>query len=334
MRKSPKVSILIPVYKAQEYIEECLCSVFEQTYNNIEVILVDDASPDESIEIAKKVAIEHGCYDSMKIFRNKKNEGIAHTRNVLIEHASGDYIYFIDSDDFIVKNAIELFVSNAIKEDADIVRCNFYKYWNGSSMPIKRILNKNHHDFLYQCLSNISEMQSLWVLFIRKGLISNYGLRFAENINGCEDFLMTVKLFFYAKKIYDIDDPLYYYRIDNELSITHQEFFFHTNVINAIEETDIFLKKKSIDQKYKDQLLRLKFISKQPFLLNKTIRDIDKYISTFPESNKCYHQFNYSWKQTFLFYLAEHKCLALLKITSKLSDMISKHISFYFSNRF
>lgn len=323
MKKSPKVSILIPVYKAQEYIEECLCSVFEQTYNNIEIILVDDASPDESIEIAKRVAIEHGCYDSMKIIRNKKNEGIAHTRNILIEHASGDYIYFIDSDDYIDKNAIELFVSIAIKEHADIVRCNFYKYWNGSSMPIKRTLNKNHNDYLNQCLSNISGMQSLWVLFIRKEIISNYDLRFAENINGCEDFLMTVKLFFYAKKIYDIDNPLYYYRTDNKHSITHQEFFFHTNVINAIEETVLFLKEKNIDQKYKDQLLRLKFISKQPFLLNKAIRDIDKYINTFPESSKCYHQFNYSRKQTLLFYLAEHKCLTLLKITSKLSDMVS-----------
>ena len=325
MKNNPKVSILIPVYMAQEYIEECLCSIFKQTYDNIEIIIVDDASPHRSIEMTKRVAIKKDRKESLMIFRNKQNKGIAYTRNTLIEHASGDYIYFIDSDDFIEKNAIELFVSNAINEDADIVRCNYYKYWNGSSTPIKRIHNKNHTDYVNQCLSNVSEMQSLWVLFIRKELFTKYGLRFAENINGCEDFLITIKLFFYANKIIDIGNILYYYRIDNKHSITHQKYFSYDR-IKAIEETCLFLKKNSVDQKYDNQLLRLKFISKQPFLINKTIRNINKYINTFPESNKCYHEFNYSWKQTILFYLAEHKRLTLLKIICKLTDLVSRFI--------
>ena len=118
-----KVSILIPIYKAEQYIEECLQSVFEQTYDNIEYILVDDASPDHSIDIVNQTIRKYQeKSQSVKIIINKKNLGIAKTRNILLNNATGDYIYFVDSDDFIKNNTIELFVSTALKENADIVR--------------------------------------------------------------------------------------------------------------------------------------------------------------------------------------------------------------------
>ena len=246
MTTNPKVSILIPVYKAQNYIEKCLRSVFEQTYDNIEYVIVDDASPDDSISIAKRVAKEHGCEDSMIIIKNETNKGVAYTRNVLLDHSSGDYIYFVDSDDYIENNAIEIFVATAIRDKADIVRCNYFEHRKERIATINRHVNNKNENHLSQCLTNISEMHSLWLIFIRKEIISKYCLHFAEDINGLEDFLMTVKLFYYAKKISDIADPLYHYRLDNNCSITHQVNYFNTNRIKAIEELILFLKEKKI----------------------------------------------------------------------------------------
>lgn len=319
----PKVSILIPLYKTEKYIEKCLCSVFQQTYDNIEYILADDASPDESISIAKQIAKSHNREKYVTILRNTTNRGIAYTRNLLINHANGDYIYFVDGDDFIERNAIEIFVKNATTECADIVRCTYYQYSNGESLIVHRSHPTNDGDFLGQCLSNVYGMQSLCFLFIRRDLFMNNQLIFPNNINGCEDFLMTVKLFYYANKIHDINTPLYYYRLDNNYSITHQNHSFHTNALRAVEEIESFLKEKGLDLKYKNEILKLKFTNKQHFLINKKLRNIKKYTYTFPESNSCYRQFNFSKKQKLFFYLAEQKCTIALRLIFKLSDFIA-----------
>lgn len=315
---NPKVSILIPVYKAEQYIAECLQSVFEQSYDNIEYILVNDASPDNSIAIATNEINNYPHREPfVKIINNETNKGIAVTRNILISNASGDYIYFVDSDDFIEPNTIETFVETARNEKADIVRCNYFKYYDGQSYPVIRTPYPLSEDILALCLANDNNMQSLCFLFIHRALITKYHLTFPQNINGCEDYLMTIKLFYYTNKVVDIPNTLYYYRLDNTDSITHQAKTFRTHSIQAVMEIVSFLKEKKLDKCYHEQLLLLKFTSKQHFLINRCIRDIDKYINTFPESNSCYKKYNYPYKQKFLFFLAEHKQISLLKFILK-----------------
>ncbi len=154
-------------------------------------------------------------------------------------------------------------------------------------------------------------------MFINRALFTTHQLRFPENINGCEDFLMTVKLLYYTNNLTDIPQPLYYYRLDNTQSITHQEQTFRVHSMKAVEEIISFLKDKNIYENYKEQVLNLMFTSKQNFLLNKAIRDIEKYMNTFPESNGCYKSFPYSKKQKLLLFLAEHRMIAVLKLICK-----------------
>lgn len=317
----PKVSILIPIYKAQKYIEECLCSVFRQTYSNIELILADDASPDESINIAKEVTHRYGREQSLTIIKNGKNKGIAYTRNILLEHANGDYIYFVDSDDFIEPNTIETLVSTAIRENADIVRCDYFKLSNGISTVVKRLTKGENTNCLENSLDSSSSMQSLSFLFIKRELVKENNLHFSKDIDCLEDYIFSIKLYYYADKIYDLSIPFYHYRLDNDESITHIKPFFHTNAIKAIGEIELFLTTKGLSEKYRRQINKLKFISKQAFLINKDIRNIHKYITTFPESNSCYRDFNYHWKQKILFYLAERRYCYLLKLACKLSNL-------------
>ena len=312
-----KVSILIPVYKAECYFKECLDSIFSQSYDNIEYVFVNDASPDNCIDILKQTIKSYPKREPrIKIIENKGNKGVAYTRNVLISNATGDFIYFVDSDDFIEQNTIETFVNTAQTENADIVRCNYSKYYNGHSDPVIRNLNYTKEERLARSIANDYGMESLCFLFIRREIITENHLTFPENINGSEDFLMTEKLFYYTNRVVDIPETLYNYRLDNELSITHQEHTFRSHSILAVKKIEEFLTDKGILHLYKEQLLRLMFTSKQHFLLNKKIRDVDKYINTFPESNHCYRLYNYSKKQKILFVLAEHKLPFLIRLIS------------------
>ena len=315
-----KVSILIPVYKAEKYIAECLRSLFMQTYENIEYVFVNDASPDSSIDIVRRVAKEYPQrLPNVIIVENECNRGVAYTRNVLMEKATGDYIYFVDSDDFIEPDTIATLAATAQKEDADIVRCDYFKYIDGKSEPVVRQPIEEGEDLLAHCLSNKYGMESLCFLFIRRSVITQHRLSFPEGINGCEDFLMTVRLFYHANEVVDTHRPLYYYRLDNTQSITHQTQTFRTHSVQAVQEIVSFLKDKGVYERYLPQVLLLMFTSKQHFLINKSIRDVDKYTNTFPESNHCYRYYGYSKKQRLFFFLAEHRMTALLRLICKLA---------------
>lgn len=308
-----KVSILIPVYEAEKYIVQCLRSVFNQSYDNIEYIFVNDATTDNSMILVSQIIHEFPNRESSCIIiSNEKNKGIAETRNILLENATGDYIYFVDSDDFIEPDTINIFVNYATNNNADIVRCEYFKFYNGKSYPIPR-KDIDCKDLISHCLSNDYGMESLWLLFIKKELFTVNDLRFSKSINGCEDFLMTIKLFYHTNKLIDIHKPFYHYRLDNTNSITHQSLSFRLYSIEATKEIISFLKEKNIYEKHKNAILNLMYTCKQHFLLNKEIRDVDKYINTFPESNSCYRQYKYSKKQKILLFLAEHHQVTILK---------------------
>ena len=115
--KRPLISIIIPVYNSEKYLNECICSCIEQTYDNIEIVLVDDGSLDNSLEICKS----YGMKDSRVKTIHQPNAGVSAARNTGLRNAKGDYIFFLDSDDEIYSNSIELLLKDMIKYEADIV---------------------------------------------------------------------------------------------------------------------------------------------------------------------------------------------------------------------
>ena len=309
-----KVSILIPVYKAEKYIGQCLRSVFGQTYENIEFVLVNDATPDGSMDVVQQVMQDYPQrQDQVVIVENERNSGIAYTRNVLLNTATGDYVYYVDSDDFIEPDTIETLVTTAIENDADIVRCNYFEYANGVSTPVLRSTDRDEDGLLSECLRGKNKMNAMWLLLIRRQLFTHHHLSFTNGIDSLEDFAMTIKLFYYTNNVIETARPLYHYRFNNNLSITHDTPLFRNQSVLAVEQIVSFLKEKGIYEKYKSQALHLMFTCKQHFLINKNIRDINKYISTFPEANHCYKSYPYNKKQKLLFFLAEHKHYFLLK---------------------
>ena len=319
MSMNPKVSILIPVYKAEKFFAQCLHSIFAQTYNNIEFVFVNDATPDRSMEILLQIMKEYPQREKqVVIIENERNRGVAYTRNVLLNHATGDYVYYVDSDDYIEPDTIEVLVTTATKENADIVRCNYFEYKNGTSIPVIRSTEPDEDGLIGQCMRGKNKMNAMWLLLIRRQLFATHHLAFVNDINGPEDIMMTIKLFCSTNNVAETEKPLYHYRLDNSTSITHNEISFRNHFLKAVEQIIAFLKEKGVYEKYYEQVLQLMFTSKQHFLINKNIRDIDKYINTFPESSHCYKLYNYNSKQRLLFFLAEHRVTVILKLIFKL----------------
>lgn len=310
-----KVSILIPVYKAEKYISKCLQTVLEQTYENIEVVIVDDASPDNSMNIADDMIRQSGSTFDIIIIHNEHNKGIAAVRNILLDNATGDYILFVDSDDYIETDAIESLMTVAERTGCDIVRCGYFEVKEGQVKTIEHKHWSDKTELLKQHIKAWDSIEAMWQLLIRRSMIEEHHIRFAEGINASEDHLMMIKLYFFANNIVEGTKPIYYYRIDNAQSVTHvNPKAFHDSMYKSMDRAISFLKENGAYDIYRDEVLTRTFLTKQTFLLNKENRDINLYLNTYPECNSYYRKYNYNSSQKILFWLAEKRHITLLHL--------------------
>ena len=132
---NPKISIIVPVYNVSQYITKCLDSIYGQTYKNIELILVDDCGSDDSMTIVQDYLASHVSIDA-HIISHKKNRGLSAGRNSGMEKASGEYVYFLDSDDYITSDCIEALVKPLNNKKYDVV-VGDYQYSNGEKSDLK-----------------------------------------------------------------------------------------------------------------------------------------------------------------------------------------------------
>lgn len=218
MNEKKLVSIVVPIYKVEEYLEECVDSILNQSYKEFEVILVDDGSPDRCGEICDRYA---ECDSRIRVI-HKKNGGLSDARNAGIEIARGEYIAFIDSDDYVTPNYLEMMVSTAEIHNADIVQCqNTLQTDNLGTLKYKKpiIYSASNTIFKEYLLFNniiVCAQQKLY----RTSLFRE--IRFpVGRIN--EDTCTTYKLLLHAERYVCIGNILYFYRI-REGSIMHSEF--------------------------------------------------------------------------------------------------------------
>ena len=209
-----KVSIIIPVYKVEPYIERCLLSALGQSYPNIEVILIDDCSPDRSMAIAANCIGSHPRKDAVKIISHNHNMGLSCARNTGINAATGDYVYFLDSDDFLPVDAINLLASPAIKNDADFSIGN-YQIIGGNRCPTQLTLptgiisgNKNIIKLLYHEQWYVMA----WNKLIKTDFIKQHNLYFEPGIIH-EDDLWTFKVATKARTMCTINETTYCYEL-------------------------------------------------------------------------------------------------------------------------
>lgn len=206
-----KVSLLILVHNAEPYIGRCMRSLFAQTYGDIEYVFVDDASPDRSIEVLRGVLAEFPeRQPAVKIIANPRNLGIAESRNVALDSATGDYVLFIDSDDYLAPRAVELLADKAVADGADIVVYDSYTVRDGVERVRNELFPETKEEYIRAMLFRQVRV-AMWAKMVRRGLFTDHGLRFVPGMNYGEDFYLSPMLVYHANRVVKLARPLYYY---------------------------------------------------------------------------------------------------------------------------
>ncbi len=245
----PKISVIIPVYNVEKYLGQCLDSVVNQTFKDIEIICIDDGSTDSSLDILKKYA----QIDSRIIIINSENNGVSEARNKGIERAKGDYIYFIDGDDYIDQQCLEIVYGKAVMSDADITcfGCNVQSFGGGAPRWDTDILN--------QCAQlkeiNLRVLRKfqycIWDKLFKKDFLLKKDIKFPVGIKSAQDNLFNWLCFFNNPKYAFVDKNLYYYRTYNLNSTTNQGKIILKSDIRAFKYFINSVEFQKADEKYK-----------------------------------------------------------------------------------
>lgn len=213
---NPLVTILIPCYNVEKYIDACLYSIIRQTYSNLQIVLIDDGSSDNTWGELQRYVEK----DSRIEIYHQPNQGVANTRNNLIEKVKGDYTLFIDSDDWIEPDMVEFLVAKVLIENADIAMCGMIiNNSNTSTEYCERILTKEETIEAFLLHNDIKG--SLCNKLVNSSLLKNEC--FESNIGYGEDALFCWQLFQKSDKTVFTNKRLYHYRMNN-MSISHQSF--------------------------------------------------------------------------------------------------------------
>lgn len=203
-----KVSIVIPVYNVADYLDECLESVVTQTYTNIEILLVNDGSTDDSLRICEKWAEK----EERIIFFNNTNHGVSYTRNYAMDRCSGEYIVFVDSDDLVSKDYVRVLVDAIERTTADIAIASFSCFKDGTLPEFcviqDDLVKKSDLEETFFTLTNGIQTSKIY----KKNLIIQNNIRFAESIHVSEDLLFNIQYVKNCKSLTYNNSSVYGYR--------------------------------------------------------------------------------------------------------------------------
>lgn len=227
---NPLVSIIIPVYNAQKHIGRCLESVRRQTYKNLQIILINDGSSDVSLPVCQMYA----RIDPRILLVDKANSGVSATRNLGLSLATGEYLQFVDSDDYLAPWATALLVQKARENDADMVISHYYRVEPGQvdektgkqekdSVVPYGFLPEGFYDKKGFAQNLMKEPASfyygvMWNKLYRRQIVARYNIQCSEELEWSEDFLFNLEFIRYAERFYSLASPLYYY-VQNPQSI-------------------------------------------------------------------------------------------------------------------
>jgi glycosyltransferase involved in cell wall biosynthesis len=238
-----KVSVIIPVYNVERYLEKCLVSVVNQTLSGIQVIVVNDGSTDNTAHIAKKY--RSLCPDRFT-YIEKENRGQGDARNTGLEFARGEYIGFVDGDDYIELNMYEKMYNIAKKHNADIVECSYDHVKDGKTIATKNISPYTNEDML------IKTRYSVWDKLVKLSIINNNNLRFPQTLK-YEDFEYLCKIVPRITRASCIQDVLYHY-VQHGNSTMHSENPKLRDIFGVLENIAAYYKEHGFYDKYREQL--------------------------------------------------------------------------------
>lgn len=293
-----KISVIVPIYNVEEYVEKCIDSLIKQTYKNIEIILVDDGSKDKSYEICKK----YSELDSRIKLIHKENGGLSDARNVGIDNATGEYITFLDSDDWLNYNYCEVMVNEILDTKADIVMCNIVNVYSDDYVFEEKISYEKTSYTNLEALEKFEDTVNVVAVakLYSKELFNNLRYRVGK-IH--EDEFMFHRIFYEAKKIVCLDIQMYAYRQRPNSITTSKYSLKRLDGLEALEDRMNFYEEKSLTNlEEKTRAIYMYLLKKNMKELNNSNFDNkEEYIKKISENlkisyRKCKKTKYISWK--------------------------------------
>ena len=239
----PKVSVIVPIYNVEGYIEKCLETLVNQTLDDIEIILVNDGSKDNSALIAKKYLEK---YPEKIVYLEKENGGLSDARNYGMPYAKGEYIAFLDSDDYVEKDMYEKMYEIAKKENSDMVECDFYwEYPDKKKEDIGKIYSGKN-----EMLEKIRVVA--WNKLIKREILEKTKIQFPKGYR-YEDVEFTYKLIPYLEKVSFLKKPCIHY-MQRQGSISNTQNERTKEIFDVLEHVIDYYKQNNFFEKYKNEL--------------------------------------------------------------------------------
>ena len=242
------ISVIVPVYNVEDYIEKCLDSIINQTYNNLQIIIVDDGSPDDS----GKICDDYAKKDSRITVLHKENGGVSFARNIGLQNATGNWVTFVDSDDWIKNDYIEQLLKIAKQDNADVVLCGYNRVNNTARQEINATGGKDTFslsEYLIKTLNPQTGFGFCHMKLIKKDCIQN--LRFDENLVVGEDALFNMQLSKNIKKAVFYKKALYNYRNNSNSVVKRYDDNYAKKYLESMKKCKEYITSNYTDSKIK-----------------------------------------------------------------------------------
>lgn len=292
------ISVIVPVYNTEKYLDRCIQSVLAQTYTNWELLLIDDGSTDSSGAICDKYAEQDS---RIKVF-HKENGGASSARNLGLDNAKGEWITFVDSDDWIDPTMYQYLIRAMIETECDISMCG---------VSIESIDTSRHVDCdpLYENRNSLHCIEMLegpvasssYNKLIKKSLINEKAIRYDTRLGMWDDLWVVIRLRYFASKITVVNGVYYHYRVDTPASITKQTI--HKKVDSQLlcaKLLETFFTAQNEAECYNKSIQYLKFHAKDPLFDKKLYK---KWKGTNEDTHKYIHKFGYGKARVIRYYL-------------------------------
>ena len=277
-----KVTVIVPIYKVERFIERCACTLLNQTLQEIELIFIDDCTPDKSIEILKGVIKNHPNRKEMiKIISHTGNKGLPAARNTGLRYASGEYIFHCDSDDFIELNMLEILYNRAKETDADWLWCDWFLSFEQNERYMKQPQYKTAENALKGMLAG-SLKYNVWNKLVKRSLYIENNILFPNGHGMGEDMTM-IRLAACAKRVAYVSQAFYHYVRTNADAYTQtaNERYLADIKYNVVETLDFL--KLNYHNNLDPEIAYFKLNIKLPFLIGNDKTQYQLWKEWYPE---------------------------------------------------
>ena len=281
--QTPKVSVIVPVYGVEKFVEHCAVSLMEQTLDGIECIFVDDCSPDNSVDIIRDVISRYPERDA-RIVSHSENRGLPTARNTGLELATGKYVFHCDGDDWIEPDMLEKMYAVAENANADIVYCDFYLSYEKNERYMSNPCLESREELLRQGFLSGAMKYNVWNKLVRRSLYTDNGILFPDGHSMGEDMTM-IRLTACAERVKYLPEALYHYVQTNSSAFSKSQSLKQLDDIQYnVDATVSFLREKYGDN-IEDDIRNFKLSIKFPFLITDNREQYKLWEEWYPEAN-------------------------------------------------